>query len=113
MSEIGKSAFLRMRKKGVFPPLPPIQVATIDEFQKGLDHMTNQMPEAWGDLIEGLTLLARHYTQEHSPLHCEHDTLWVMADASKFTGEEIERLSKLGFDVDNDGGFQSIRFGSA
>ncbi|GAA2623798.1 hypothetical protein GCM10010399_63850 [Dactylosporangium fulvum] len=71
------------------------------------------MPPAWSDLIEGLTLLAKHHTSDISPLHCEHDTLNVMADDEAFTGEEIARLDHLGFSVSSEGGFYSFRFGSA
>lgn len=72
------------------------------------------MPPAWADLIEGLTLLAKHHTDDISPLHCEHDTLNVMADDEAFTDDEIARLDTLGFSVNSDeGGFYSFRFGSA
>lgn len=72
------------------------------------------MPPAWADLIEGLTLLAKHHTDDISPLHCQHDTLNVLADDEAFTDEEIARLDTLGFSVNNsEGGFYSFRFGSA
>jgi hypothetical protein len=74
---------------------------------------TDRIPPAWADLIEGLTLLAQHPTDTISPLHCEHDTLHVMADAVAFTDEERDRLETLGFHADADGGFHSFRFGSA
>lgn len=54
-------------------------------------------PQAWADLLEALTLLARHQSNDISPFHCEHDTLTVMADPEKFTAEELARLDKLGF----------------
>lgn len=75
--------------------------------------MTTPLPPAWSDLIEGLTLLARHPGDTISPLHCEHDTLNVMADDQAFTEEEIARLDDLGFSVNSEGGFYSFRFGSA
>lgn len=71
------------------------------------------MPTAWAELIEGLTLLARHPADQVSPLHCEHDMLRVMADDGAFTSAELERLDALGFTADTDGGFYSFRFGSA
>jgi hypothetical protein len=77
------------------------------------DQPTDSMPPAWADLIEGLTLLAKHHTSDISPLHCEHDTLNVMADDQSFTDDEIARLEALGFGVHSEGGFYSFRFGSA
>lgn len=72
------------------------------------------MPEAWRDLLEGITILARHPGNEVSPLHCEHDELSVMADPAEFTGEELIRLDELGFSPnDGDETFYSFRFGSA
>lgn len=79
----------------------------------GTIELPDDLPAAWRDLISGLVLLARGRSNEISPLHCEHDTLWVMADSEQFTPEEIARLDGLGFFVDEDGGFQSFRFGSA
>ena len=75
--------------------------------------LPDDLPDAWRDLIAGLTLLARGQSNDISPLHCEHDTLWVMASAEAFTPEEITRLDGLGFFVDEEGGFQSFRFGGA
>lgn len=74
--------------------------------------LPDDLPDAWRDLISGLALLARGQTGS-SPLHCEHDTLWVMASAEAFTPEEIVMIDRLGFFVDEEGGFQSFRFGSA
>ena len=72
------------------------------------------MPKAWADLLEGLTLLATHQSNDISPLHCEHDQLTVNADPSAFTAEELAHLEKLGFNVDDDDeAFYSFRFGSA
>jgi hypothetical protein len=68
---------------------------------------------AWDDLIKALTLLRKGATDTVSPLHCEHDTLWVLADPEKFTAEETEQLDAWGFFVDSEGGFSSFRFGSA
>lgn len=68
--------------------------------------------DAWGDLIKGLTLLRRSQPDTISPLHCEHDELWVMADPEDFTAEEIAQLDRWGFFVDDEG-FKSYRFGSA
>lgn len=71
-------------------------------------------PKAWADLIEGLTLLAAHQSNDISPLHCEHDQLTVMADPADFTDDELARLDELGFCPDHDTAtFTSSRFGSA
>lgn len=69
--------------------------------------------DAWSDLISGLTMLSRHPSNKHSPLHCEHDELWVCADPAEFTAEEIAQLDAWGFTPDDEGGFSSFRFGSA
>lgn len=72
------------------------------------------IPEAWRDLIEGLTLLATHQNNERNPFHCSHDELMVMADPAAFTDDEIEHLRKLGFIANQEyQTFYSHRFGSA
>lgn len=72
------------------------------------------VPKAWADLIEGLTLLARAQNNDIRPLHCEHDQLNVMADPADFTDGETARLAELGFLPDHDTAtFTSTRFGSA
>jgi hypothetical protein len=75
--------------------------------------MHTEMPPAWADLIEGLTLLAKHQNNDLSPFNCQHDELTVMADPAAFTGEEIARLEELGFNAGTEGTFCSFRFGSA
>jgi hypothetical protein len=75
--------------------------------------MSQTTPQAWTDLIEGLTLLAKHQNNDISPLHCEHDTLTVMADPAAFTTDELGRLRTLGFFASEDETFMSYRFGSA
>lgn len=73
-----------------------------------------KMPQAWADLIEGLTMLAKAQDNDISPTWCEHDTMHVCADASQFTQRQLDRLEAMGFHEDNeDGGFYSFRFGSA
>jgi hypothetical protein len=74
--------------------------------------MNEDPSTAWDDLFEALTLLRRSYSDTHSPLHCEHDELWVNANPDHFTAEELERLDQLGF-FDSGEGFKSFRFGSA
>lgn len=74
---------------------------------------TENLPEAWSDLIKGLTLLARYRDNDISPLHCEHDELLVCANTDGPTPEEMEQLDAWGFFPDADGGFKSFRFGSA
>lgn len=76
--------------------------------------MSESMSTAWADLIEGLTLLAKHQNNDISPFHCEHDTLTVMAEPSHFSADELVRLDALGFFPSDDGEtFTSFRFGSA
>lgn len=78
--------------------------------------MTALIPQgdAWVDLIKALTLLSTHPTDRTSPLSCEHDELYVMADPRKFSPEELDQLSEWGFDLDKDNDvFFSFRFGSA
>lgn len=72
------------------------------------------MPQAWRDMINGLTMLARAESNDTRPFHCEHDTLTVMADPDQFTQEELIQLSEWGFEAGpDDGTFTSYRFGSA
>lgn len=86
--------------------------AVLDEYRDG--EVVTEMPEAWSDLIAALTLFATRPGDTVSPLHCEHDTLHVMAYAEKFTPEELAQLATWGFHVDSaDGAFYSFRFGSA
>jgi hypothetical protein len=73
----------------------------------------SEIPKAWAELIEALTLLAKGADNEAYPTWCEHDFLHVCAEPSKFTAEEISRLDDLGFWVDDEGGFCSSKFGSA
>jgi hypothetical protein len=69
---------------------------------------------AWGDLVQAITLLSNHRTDEISPFHCEHDQLFVMADDTKFTADQLAQLEEWGFEVDTEnGGFYSFRYGSA
>lgn len=78
------------------------------------DTATDQMPEAWRDLLEGITILARHPGNAVSPFHCEHDELTICADPAEFTADELQRLDELGFIPDDDDEcFSSFRFGSA
>lgn len=80
------------------------------EFEAGDEYVP---PKAWAELIEALTLLAKHPGDQVSPLHCEHDTLNVLADNSAFTADELARLEELGFHAGSEGGFYSFRYGSA
>lgn len=63
-------------------------------------------PQAWKDLIEGLTLLSRGQNNEISPTHCEHDQMTVCADPHKFTRDELVKLDSLGFFVSGHTGFK-------
>lgn len=71
-----------------------------------------ESPDAWGDLLAALTLLAKHPVDTTGPLHCGHDTLYVRADETAFTDEEIAQLDRWGFHADAEGGFYSFRYGS-
>lgn len=74
---------------------------------------TVAVPQAWRDLIEGLTMLAQHPVDDDNPLHCEHDVLYVHANEQAFTDAEIVRLDQLGFSInEREGGFSSSRFGN-
>lgn len=79
--------------------------------------MTKTEPrgEEWPDLMMALALLAREAYERSSPLHCEHDVLYVSSDPEKFTQEELDQLDEWGFspDEENGIGFSSFRFGSA
>lgn len=69
--------------------------------------------DAWADLSRAIEMLSWHKTDIISPFHCEHDQLSVMSDATAYAPEELAELEELGFDVDEDGGFYSFRYGSA
>lgn len=71
-----------------------------------------EMPEAWADLIKALTIMSRHPTSKTRVTGCGHDTLYVCADDSKFTADEIDELEELHFLVHPEGGFYSFQFGS-
>jgi hypothetical protein len=71
------------------------------------------LPKAWADLLAGLALLAKHPSNDISPLNCTANELTVMADPELFTPEEIDRLDTLGFIDGPTGTFNSFRFGSA
>ena len=67
------------------------------------------------DLIEALTILKKGINPEEGwPTNCSHDKLWVKGDWSKFTDEDFERLSDLGFEKDDEyeEGFYSFKYGS-
>lgn len=70
--------------------------------------------DPWGDLRKALSILERHKIPGY-PLHCEHDTLYVMSAPEAFTTEELDELDALGFfpDEEFNAGFKSYRFGSA
>ena len=76
--------------------------------------MSDQIPKPWADLIEALTLMAKHHSNDYSPTHCSHDTLTVMADPEQFSTEELARLEELGFHPgEYEMTFTSYRYGSA
>jgi hypothetical protein len=81
---------------------------------EALEVITEGLPVAWANLIKGIALLSEHRIDNNYPFDCKHDILVVMSDDSKFTEEQRDYLEKLGFNVnDNDGGFYSMKYGSA
>ena len=64
------------------------------------------------DLIRALVIFSK-YSDEHSPTHCEHDTLYVGVDPSVVSRLDTDELEGLGFYTDREKGvFYSYRFGS-
>jgi hypothetical protein len=77
------------------------------------DDAETDLPQAWRDLFEALTLLAKHQNNDINPFQCSHDALTVCADPADFTAEELARLDELGFlPQDEYETFISHRFGS-
>jgi hypothetical protein len=72
-----------------------------------------QIPQAWADLIEALTIMAPHHADAVSPLHCEQDKLLVLVEDGSLGEEKLDRLKALGFERNDGGGMYSFRFGSA
>jgi len=66
------------------------------------------------DLIEALKIF-RTVANPYAPLHCEHDTLYIMGISKEdLTQENIDTLENLGFYWDDaEEVFYSFRFGSA
>lgn len=67
------------------------------------------------DLIEALQILRKYGNPEY-PTHCEHDKLNVDISAELVSEEDIKKLNRLGFFVDQGDGFEgtfsSFKFGS-
>jgi len=78
------------------------------------DGMPNVTLNPWDNLIEALTLLAKHPTDKVYPIRCEcgHGSLEVMANPRRFTEGELAHLELLGFNHDYEERFYSYRFGS-
>lgn len=72
-----------------------------------------ELPKAWRELIEALTILAKASVNDERPLNCSHDALGVCADPGRISATDLARLIEIGFDVDEEGGFYSFRYGSA
>jgi len=67
------------------------------------------------DLLEAITIFCKYEPDNRTPLHCEHDYLYVDVHPDKVTREDKTRLDELGFFVDSEyggDGFGSFRFGS-
>lgn len=72
------------------------------------------LPEAWTEPIEALTLLVQHSSNDTSPLHCAHDELTVMVNPATVSRREMVLLAGLGFmPNETDQTFTSFRFRSA
>lgn len=64
------------------------------------------------DLIEALTILLKYGNPQY-PTYCCHDELLIGGiEPENVSEKDKKRLSELGFDVSDEGGFQSYRFGS-
>ena len=66
------------------------------------------------DLIRALTIFLKYLDKPNSycPTHCAHDELWIMGvNPDDVNARDHAELLALGFDVE-DGGYQSLRFGS-
>ncbi len=54
------------------------------------------------------------YGNPDRPTHCEHDVLTICGiDPDQVSERDKSKLDELGFSVNEDGYFQSFRFGSA
>lgn len=80
---------------------------------EALEVITKDLPEAWADLVKAIVLLGKHRVNDNNPLSCSHDLLMVMSDDLQYTPEEIEQLKNWNFDVHDEGGFYSFKYGSA
>lgn len=65
------------------------------------------------DLIKALTIFSKYIKPGASPLHCEHDELFVMADPADVSPEDLKILKELSFRPNDVGTFTSYRYGSA
>jgi len=62
------------------------------------------------DLIEALNICMKYDATDC--INCVHDELIICTDDEKFSKEDIKRMSELSFDIGEEGGFSSYRFGS-
>jgi len=64
------------------------------------------------DLIKALQIFLK-YGNSYAPTNCSHDELYVDIEPEKVSDEDIAKLDKLGFFVNEEyNGFSSYRFGS-
>ena len=64
------------------------------------------------DLIKALQIFLK-YGNPYSPIHCEHDEMFVAIEPEKVSEEDITALGELGFmPCDTNEIFYSFRFGS-
>lgn len=108
------AAWLRM-PPGLTPTLTPaeLRVPVVLDTSRDAPEPPANMPKAWRELIEALTILAKASVNDERPLNCSHDTLGVCADPERISATDLARLIEIGFDVDEEGGFYSFRYGSA
>lgn len=107
-------AWLRL-PRGRTPTGTPfeLRVPVVLDTSRDAPEPTADMPKAWRELIEALTILAKASVNDERPLNCSHDALGVCADPGRISATDLARLIEIGFDVDEEGGFYSFRYGSA
>ena len=77
--------------------------------------MAEEIEDNMTALIEALTIFGKYMKENASPIHCEHDIMYVMVLSDVIMDPaEVERLDELGFFIDEESDtWASFRFGSA